>query len=491
MPYMKGKASSYQDLLSQIISYVTDTNIHGEDAWELKRNDPWPRGTIFRAHGIKSNSHFYIGLMPLDIIPGETYRNWLSQPDVMGERIIWNPRYLNMLLDFSVGNMNATIINGKQTINYTINADIFVNKAHAMFLGAFKQYDDGLNWDELPGGMYLDKNVGLMKQHSYVGAAGSEPSEMLIEPPIPPGIGYPAFGMDWDYPLSGSFEFWLVKDASRLTIITHLVNSLGEECWDAGHVGMLVPYGTEGQKQDYPFPAVVVGPTSGAVCYGMNDYYRHSSYPFNNIGIRFDYTYKNTSLVRSVPSYPTAPLDTANAVSQIMVHVPNGDWAYVVNWIQGTQIITVPNYGGGYPNYYYANAQPSIQTASPFYLRPTITDLDKTMHVYDTSPPPDDTHVNVTYQLEPLEIIDAVNGYQNMLGHIKGMYWPSIRPAKYGEVIVNGKKCLMLPNVTENRQWYYPHGYTYISDQAALKAQFDTMAAKAKSMSGCLIRLEE
>ena len=50
MPHTHGYVGNFNELVSKIIEWSTDADIYGADAWELIRNEPWPRGTILKGH---------------------------------------------------------------------------------------------------------------------------------------------------------------------------------------------------------------------------------------------------------------------------------------------------------------------------------------------------------------------------------------------------------------------------------------------------------
>lgn len=98
MPYIKGMATGFDDLLTQLVAWASDEDTHGDDAWQLVRNEPSPRGTILKAHGWDEGEHQYLGFLPT---------------------------------------------------------------AQAMFVSVFKQYSDGLDWSEQAGGDARNAGVGF------------------------------------------------------------------------------------------------------------------------------------------------------------------------------------------------------------------------------------------------------------------------------------------------------------------------------------------
>ncbi len=72
------------------------------------------------------------------------------------------------------------------------------------------------------------------------------------------------------------------------------------------------------------------------------------------------------------------------------------------------------------------------------------------------------------------------------------MYYPSHAPVRYGEITINDKKYLMLPNVWEKRKFHLlgQAGVIYDVDLNVLLAR-DLKNEKIARMMNLVIRLEE
>lgn len=465
MPYKRGRARDFDDLISQLADWATDADIHGEAAWELMRNEPWPRGTILKAHGQQAGEHFYVGLMPQKFRKGSTYQAWFLQPEIIARHFVWP---VTGAQTFYQSGANITIKkdvwNDKETLTDTYNlaeVDIFENNGQALFFGAFKQYASGLAWHEQPGGLTFE-NVAPRSANIYRGGYKAK-----YTPPLYPGVGYPAIGMDYDGPLSGYLDYWLVKDGSRMTVVVR-----NQEYWDVAHCGLLEPYQA---KMQYSFPAVVIGGTSGAVWKG-----RLGNEGAIEQGIQFDYSNKDWSLIRGIPQFAACPVDNNNTLSQVAVMLPDGRWRFAANWMQGIELIPITQGS----SYYIANGRPVRTQNLQYYIRPTCTDLRDVAYVLQ---PEDGVTI---YQMEPVELVEAGAIVRNMLGAVKGMFWPSQRVIKYGEILIGGKKYLMVPNGWEDRPWYIEHGRSGIYDAAVLAQRQKEIDAISQQMN-CLIRLED
>lgn len=448
MPYFKGTATSFDDLVSKIVTWATDTDIHGDDAWEVMRNDPWPRGTIFKAKGMQGEDHCYIGLMCLNMQVGKTYRDWLLSPENVGKYIVWSANALNrpgssfMMIGDTIEIYNDRYDHTDGTRAYAVsNPEIIISDCKILVFGVFKQYSDDLDWSEQPGSVVFPNDVGLIQLS--VGGIG-------VKPPLYPGLGYPGIGMSYAEPTDGFFNFWVTKDSSHITVIVK-----NKQYWDVGHAGMLIPYQSNIQ---YPFPAVMASSCSGLV----------GAISGNTIGAKFDYSYSNWMLSRGMPAFPTTLKDSSTTISQVCLCLPDGTWQFFSNWLQ--QIT-----GEG------TIKKPVRPTNMNYYIKPTCIDLAGLVQVYPTID---------TYQLEPLDFIQNTTDCSNILGRMRNIFWPSQKIYIYGETMVNGKLHLIIPNNWEDRPWYiYPQNTAIINAGQLLQMQQEI--TRYSNQMNIMIRLED
>jgi len=475
MPYIKGTATSYEDLIAQLVVWVTDTAIHGDNAWELMRSEPWPRGTILKAKGLQGQDHCYIGLMALNI-DSNSYANWYFTPANFTKYFVWSPYGLNLPLGRSFRlTGNGVVVD--DSIYSISSANIFANSFKALVFGVFKQYAPGLDWDEQPGGLNIDPaGMGLKKGVLYL---DGEPSRRFTLP-LYPGTGYPGIGMNTDDPVEGKFTFWLKKDKSRITVITkNRMLFPDTEYWDMAQAGMLVPY--HGRMQ-YPFPAVIAGSSSGAVSVGRLDSTFSPDNPVPLIDVQIDYGRHHWMMTRGMPTFPTMATDAPNSLSQIVLCLPDGIWQYFANQVQ--QIVPYVPRGEKDPVFIVDKPRKGPQISH--YVTPTYTDLRGTEHLYQYPPLEDE----IIYQLETLKLIQADSQRKNILGFLANLFWSSLPAQKYGEVVINGKKHVMLPNCWKERNWYYRTGLMGEYNPNDLLAKEIEIAQMTKQ-TNCLIRLED
>lgn len=492
MPYLNGHATSFDNLIQQVIDWTTDESIHGDDAWELMRNEPWPKGTILKAHGWEDGEKQYIGLMPQTFRINDTYPKWFCQPEILAREFVYNKKGLGLPIDaknvsigtnyVSVGVYNS--VTGEAPTTYTFSSpDIFSSNSQALFFGVFKQYSDGLDWHEQAGGAtqpVRPKDVKYWARNPRY----TTYNPTNFSPPTYPGVGFPSIGIDVGGFVDGLAEFWLIKDRHRL-IIT--INNGG--FWEVVHVGFFEPYH---KPNEYAFPACVIGGTSGVMPVIEPYRYYNSQYYTWEAGCKFDYSPRNWLLTHGNVLFASTYWDGLaswsddQAVSQAQVMLPDGTWQSFYNYAIRKELVT-EHYYYGEPPYQVVNKEPEQPSVMNNYIRPTYTNLSDTANIYHQ-----DGDIKNTYQLEPIEFVqkNPHTSTNNVLGKLWRMYWSSNRVARYGKQRINGKLHLVLPNTWETRKFHMPHGLYRVMSDAAILA-YQTRIEKISNTMNCIIRLED
>lgn len=477
MPWTKGTAKSFEELIQKIIEWATDAAIHGADVWELARHEAYPRGTILKGHGFKEGEHFYAGLMPLSIAKGSTYRNWFLQKQNLASYFVWSENGLNQPgSDFSHSNGQASFAIQNVSYAFAETPEIFTHSAKVMFMGMFKQYQPDFDWAEQAGGM----DFGDYKLRSILYTRSGSDSKSDFYPPVLPGVGYPALSMESYGPEMGYFKYWLTKN--RRCLILTMQNG---PWWDSAYIGFLEPY----DHEEYAFPAVVVGGTSGAISTGIDTYYSSKQRnPTARMGVQFDYRPRSWHFSHGIAPFAGVPTEDEKNFSPVYLMLPDGQWESFYNYVQTLSAVRhhTCNVSSGIPNSYIRNS-PKRPSVFNRFIRPGETDLRNFSHVYI-----DDPEV-CEYKLEPLELVQGKAQNTGVLGRLWRMYLPSFQPIRYGEVHINGKTCLMLPNVFEDRKFHLK-GRAYDlkekTDVDALFLEERELTARSKPMQ-LLIRLED
>lgn len=348
--------------------------------------------------------------------------------------------------------------------------EIFLKSAKVLFFNTFKQYSEGLDWFEQPGG-YQPLKPALMPL--LVTTSGSD-GLGTAEAPLPPDIGFPAFGMNIDGPKDGHLQYWVTKDRHRMIIV-----SLNCDIWEVAYLGFIEPYHS---KFQYAWPAAAVGATTGSIKQGKSVYLHGAQDPSPVTGVMFDYTGSNWSLGRSLPTMAGISDGTDHDLSQVILTLPDGRHAGFANFIQGVEVIPeIQN--GKVVAYYFPQSFPARPGVQGNLIRPTCSDVSGTDHIYGTGE-------KTQYQLEPLELLEAIDERVNFFGRLERFYWPSIPIDHVGEITIDGKLHLAVPNGWADRDFWIHHGCDKVWQYEELLA----MQQKIKNMNkqaNCLIRLED
>jgi len=463
-----GTAVSFDDLIDQIIAWVTDAAIHGENTWTVMRNAPWPQGTILRAKGRRPGEYQYIGLMPNTIIKGSTYPNWFFTKPNLATYFVWSKDGLNRCgADFSVSGTRISLKDSNSS--YSFDApDIFLSSAHVMHLGVFKQYASELDWNDQPGGITQDYSV-FPVPYSY------GQGKQNFSPPVLPGCEYPALSYEYEGLPLENFKYWLLKDDRRLIIVMN-----NAERWDMAYLGFLQPYDDKDENGAYAFPAIVIGGTSGLVSYGENMMHSPGQItPTPVIGLKFDYRPQEWSLSHGIP--PFACTSAAGGPSQVRAMLPDGSWRSFANYLQVRQAIAQHVCAGGPAGYHFVRQAPTA-TLENNWIRPTEESCRDYTHVYCREP-----HQHL--QADALQLY--ADGY-GMVGSVPYLYFPSAPLETFGETTIAGKKYLAMPNVWKGRKFHLP-GYAalvYHYDTDMLQNEDLAMDKKSRIMN-LLIRMED
>lgn len=495
MPWTKmkipGSSSLLKDILTRIKTYVTDPEIHGNDAWTLVRDEEWPYGTVFKVPNYHDGEYGYMGLMTADIRVGSSYWNWLRQPDVFRRWFVLHKNGLGLDAnsDFSVGDgiviTNSRIKkevtvgerNGKEVksdnylfpskklYSFETTPEIFASDANVLFFTMFKQYQKNFDWLDLMGNERRSIQLKPLK-YSYKGQG----SPSLFDPPLYPGVGAPAIGCSPDFfdsPLGecsqdseeNTVALYLCKNRHRLMIVVNY-----RERWDVASVGFFEPFDT---NAEYSFPAMAVGATSGVLPLAelVSDL---SGPPHVEHGFRLDYTESNWSLSHGFPTFASSWWDGTtdfldrSLYSQVQAMLPDGNWQSFANF----GLAQDAYYNKQMNLFFSGHKEPQRLPGSRYFLTPNFTDISKVRGLLPTgvtSAEIPDAPINLVNrsdcQLAPLYFVQRTedNIDQNIIGRINNMYWCSQPVTRYGEYEIDGKTYLIIPNGWERRKYHIKH----------------------------------
>lgn len=474
MPYLKGKASSFDDLIDKIVTWCTDKDIHGDDVWELVRKEPWPRGTIMRAPGWEAGEKQYIGLMTQSIKVGRTYNDWIKQRDNMLREFVL-PTFGN-LPNVKISGGTVTYGSEEHTNYFAITeAEIFDSDCQALWFGDFKQYSEGLDWDEQAG--FDRPPLVNCNPIWYVGTGMSIPTHNSA-PPAYPGVGFPAIGCGYSGFINGECEFWLVKGRNNLIVVT-----LDQDQWDVGGAGFLQPHH---RVSEYPFPGCVFSSKSGVIPH-IDFKSLGGSIPTAFFCYKFGYNHDSWQLSRALPTmasvYTQGVQNERLSVSQVQLMLPTGEWQSFASYGIYEDLVVVPGTNG--TDRRPVNGYPVNKPAGQKHvIYPTYNNLSGLVDYMGNDP---DKHC---YHLEPIELVEQIdNDRTNMFGSLWNIKFMAGKPVRYGEQTIGGKKFLILPSGYEGRKFHLYHGLTWISDPLTLRSM-DAEIDRLTRQMNCAIELE-
>lgn len=527
-----GPAGDFLDqLLEDIIIYVTDTGVHGDDAWELKRNRPWPYGAALKVPNYQKGEYGYIGLMTDRIRVGQSYWNWLKQPDILRREFVLNPkgRGLSDDVDFSINDGDVsvyarsihqarvgtkTIVNPDGTTRqepaYSTNTslsayalyrfspqpEIFAKDADVLFFTMFKQYNEGFDWSELMG----NERRGIKaKPLKYYNVYSDQKYPYFFEPPLYPGVGCPAIGFS-----PGFFDVkkdersqdagentrtvYLYKDRHRLILAIHWLDR-----WETASVGFFEPFGAPGE---YAFPAMAAGGTSGVL--PVTELVKYNGYrPLVEHGFRLDYTEGNWALSHGIPTYASTWWDgsseflDSSMYSQAQAMLPDGNWQSFANFGVRQDVYYSEDLGW----YFTGHKEPERIPQSRYYLTPNFADLQGAASIFPTGALNTanyeeniDLQNRSVYQLEPVYLVQKTeeNTNQNMLGKIKNIYWCSRPVTRYGLYKASGKTYLVVPNAWEGRKYHIKHFFGSLLGETQTRDNQLAESERIERLSRCM-----
>lgn len=523
-----GSTSVFLDnLLDDITDYVTDTAIHGKDAWTLIRSKATPYGTVFKIPNYQENEYGYVALMRDNLRVGSSYWNWLKQPANLGKHFVTHSRGLNLGFNslFSVdtkgvvsiyGHVGATVLAGvkadgtkiysanyssgaAKTLSFSPQPEIFASNADVIFFSMFKQYEDEFEWNDLMGNQR--KSI-MIKPLKYTRAGSGQTNPNLCDPPLYPGVGSPAIGYSPEFFSTTDDDkrtVYIVKTRHNLMVIIHFCGR-----WDMASVGFFETFDTQ---SEYSFPAMTIGGTSGVLPVAELHHYSGGGYGTDVVeeGFYLDYSEKNITFARGVPTFAATWWDkTAKFLddymySQVQAILPNGEWQSFANF--GLSQDVYYHKERGY--FFQAHKEPARISNSRYFIAPSFSDLSSTVNLLPTSMPnTPDFENNIAgqnkqnYYLEKLYLVQRAedNINQNMLGMIKNIFWCSSPVTRYGEYVINGKTMLVIPNSWENRKYHFKNYFSVLlgeqQSNERMMAEMTRLERLSKAMN-CAIQLDD
>ena len=433
----RGTTNTLSELIKIITNYVTDVNIHSDDAWQKLQQKAFPYGTIIKAPAYKEGEYMYLGMLFNYIQQGVTYNDWF-----------YNSGEVDYLIPKNTASYTYSLMGENNGV-----LDIFKASADTLHFGIFKQFSEGLKWYEQGGKLDIHRTdlklLPQIKVVHLVGAWGSYWEE--FNSPVYPTVCYPALTMS-DNNKGEQIQYWLVKDRHSLTVtIRH------GKFWQSISFGLLKGI----NKETYPFPAYIGGGTIGLVGYGytQNVSATRTYKPVYGMSVDYDNnlmacTNGNLLSAGKVENMADDRPDTRNnrIPSQMLVMTPSGEWDWFANYKQSFNYKARPSYNVPPSEYFFPTTQAErVYLGNNIY--PNGTDKYELGRLYDP------TSLNKVSQfLYPIYPVAGSldSNYKEFVGFIPNNKMLSYKPMIYGEQLINGKKVLVIPNNVDKRVFAYP-----------------------------------
>lgn len=511
MPWIKkiysGPSDSFLDeLLRDITAYVTDASIHGGDAWELIRSEPWPKGTVLKVPNRLEGEYGYMCLMANKPRVGSSYQSWFYSGDVFRKTFVYGSGGLRLKpsTDISVSGGRVLIFaSGKCIHDYYFSPvpEIFAANANVLFFSMFKQYEPQFDWTELMGN---ERKTIKLKQLKYWDAIHPTTAPVgYVDPPLYPGVGAPAIGYSPSFFSAAADNtadekdrprvVYICKDRHRLTVAINC-----QEHWDAASTGFFEPFDTMGE---YAFPVFTLGGTSGIL--PLTELFWYGGSPRVEHGFRLDFTEKNWSLSRGHPTHASTWWDGSQSFldnymySNVQAMLPDGYWQSFASYGLRQDVY----YNRQRSQYFSAHKEPE-RISPKYYLMPgqcNLGGLENPMPCATSLVPYYSGKIDVRnhkyYGLLPLYFVaNKVDNYnQNLLGCIKNFYHCTQPVARYGEHVIDGKTYLIIPNAWENRKYHIKNYFSVLLGEAQNDARQLSETERIEKLSrnmNCAILLD-
>ena len=444
----RGTALTLEELGEKFLTFAQKSNSNTQ-AWELidNRLDTFFGATLkVKIPNMTINNkdpYFYISLQHTNVTP-TTYSEW----------ILDTPEYYQSEL-FGGGSdiIKHFVANGR--------LNPFQDTGEFIAIGLHTLYDENL-WMCEQGQITCEKETteqvnrqNLENMHYYyLSDAGVEGEDAS------PYISFPGAGCPWltisdknkkEYVTHNTpIEYWFTKTDTDATI-TFTIQGLGDKVprWQSISFGMMKLF----KNENYQFPLYVAGGNQ-ALSQQMYVWVRlHESYPTYSIGNGYKLDMSNIALANSNLLYPTK--FSGSEVSNFRILAPDGEWKDIFAKEQGAKVEPVFVCDGPPPDYAYYLGEPVPYTKGHCGI-PFCSEFDYMTDTY-----------RVKERFNKLKSSASINGIVvvmnnnipynagGVMGIIPNTFYSWSQTLFTGEIIIEGKKWLSVPNGWENRKKYY------------------------------------
>lgn len=448
----RGTALTLEELGEKFLTFAQKSNKNTQ-AWELidDRLDTFFGATLkIKIPNMTVNNkdpYFYVSLQHTTVTP-TTYSEWiLNTPEY----------YQSELLSARSPTMNILQYFGK---NGGLNP--FQDTGEFIAIGLHTLYDENL-WMCEQGQITCEKEAteqvnrqNLENMHYYyLGGGGGREIEGSS-----PYISFPGSGCPWltlsdknkkDYITHNTpIKYWFTKTDTDATI-TYTIQGMGDKIprWSSISFGMMKLF----KNENYQFPLYVAGGNQ-ALSQQMCVWVRlHGSYPTYSIGNGYKLDMSNIALANSNLLYPTK--FNGSEVSNFRVLAPDGEWKDIFAKKQDAKA------GGAFTcdrittDFVYALEEPKPYTEGHCGI-PFCSEFDYMTDTYRVKEPYN--KLKSSASINDIVVVMNNNIPYNaggVMGIVPNTFYSWSQTLFTGEITIEGKKWLSVPNGWENRKKYY------------------------------------
>ena len=404
---------------------------------------------------------------------GSTYAQWLRTGIKIKE-------YIAKKHDEEYADRNTQIYYQSEKYDHSVNVkdgyrvvttkygknneeNAFKNSGELIAVGLHTLYDDRL-WMCEQGQITCKKeaaeqinDIKLLQARTTTSTQDEDPSDGMADLPVFPGTGCPWFTISDDNKETYNVEnngikYWFTKNDYDATI-TIMVQNYGADpdCYQSMSFGKLAVL----DKTHVMYPLYVAGGTQGLSQDTMTYTPRNSDKPTSMGSANvYDLDIDNICLSNSNLLSPTK-FNDAN-MSNFRVLTAEGLWRDIFGFEQKAKLEAMPTCEDDPQDFYVELQEPTLpeeehhaayHCMAESLHRMDIYTINQLFNGYDHS----STLERVLVYLNDL-CDNGANGYQ---GFIPNVYASWFREFPIGEVAINNKKFLSVPNGWETRCWFY------------------------------------
>lgn len=384
---------------------------------------------------------FYVSLEHMNV-DRDTYKNWLRTSYSVGNQYKHTTAQWNW--------SDVDIFYQSEKYNHTSNvndASLFKNDGEFIAIGLHTLFDGEL-WMCEQGGITCEKEAyEQVVDMNWVVKNQRVDAKAL---PVFPGTGCPWLTLsednkaDFNVEIHG-IDYWFTKSDYDATITIRVSNGNEADAYQSISLGLM----TGVNDDSYLFPLYVAGGTEGIA----EDIYVYGSpYPTYRVGNMYDLNIKRISMSNSNLLSPTK-FNKAN-VSNFKILTPSGVWRDIFVYQQDVQVIPHPTCNTPSTNFYVVLKEvENISESCDSIIEGCRNKVDiysvyKQLNTYEHSSVFDNIIVNIQSESQW--------GECGCLGVLPNCYSSWYRTLDVGEVTIDNRRYLSIPNGWDNRLWYYP-----------------------------------